>query len=215
MIMIIAITGAMGSGKSTVANFFSARGVSQGLISLRLRCAFGTKQRSAEIIDVDKLGWEILKEKKIKEMILNSFGNEVFSDKGEINRKKLGRIVFGNRNKKRIIDNLVHPLLLRKLKNRINSLTPKLPNSKTVVVDCALVYKWGIEDWFDKIILVRADYNLRIKRLIDSGYKKEDAENYIKGQDFREGKADFIIENNGDLTDLENKAREVFTLLSI
>ncbi len=208
MIMIIAITGAMGSGKSTVANLFSR-------IS---GYAFGTKQWSAEIIDVDKLGWEILKEETIKEKILTSFGNRVLSDNKEearlvIDRKKLGRIVFGNRNKKRILDNLVHPLLLRKLKNRINSLTPKLPNSKTVVVDCALIYKWKIEDWFDKIILVKADYNLRIKRLIDSGYKKEDALNYIQGQDFQEGKADFIIENNGDLTDLENKVRQVWRSL--
>lgn len=206
--MIIAITGAMGSGKSTVANLFSR-------IS---GYAFGTKQWSAEIIDVDKLGWEILKEETIKEKILTSFGNRVLSDNKEearlvIDRKKLGRIVFGNRNKKRILDNLVHPLLLRKLKNRINSLTPKLPNSKTVVVDCALIYKWKIEDWFDKIILVKADYNLRIKRLIDSGYKKEDALNYIQGQDFQEGKADFIIENNGDLTDLENKVRQVWRSL--
>ncbi len=203
--MIIGITGGIGSGKSTVAGFFEKWG--------------------ASVIDVDKLGWRVLEEKQ--QEIKKVFGDKVFQDSssrpsrldrarrgprnGRIDRKKLGKIVFENPEKKKIFDSIIHPLLIKKLRKQLLTLNSQL--STPVVVDCALIYEWRINNWFDKIILVTSDYKKKLQRLMDSGYTQKEAEDRIHSQlpDSEKKKtADWIIENNSNLRTLGQNAKRIW-----
>lgn len=194
--LVIGVTGGIASGKSTVVSFF--------------------KEWSADVIDVDKLGWEVLENKR-KEVI-KVFGKELLIKKSSaevyprqtIDRKKIGKLIFAAPNKKRKLDLIIHPLLIKKLKEYINS-----TNSKYLVVDCALIYEWEIEGWFDKIILVTSSYENKLHRLLNSGYNKEEAENRIRAQLPDEAKTpDWVIKNDSDLIALKERAKELWNKIT-
>ena len=213
--MIIGVTGGIGSGKSTVVGFF--------------------KEWGALVIEVDKLGWEIL-ESKQKEMV-KEFGNEILTDGKEvqpqevqpqIDRKRLGKLVFSSPDNICKFNSIVHPPLIKELKNQISNLKIQVSGSAeevqpqkvpTIVVDCALIYEWKevqpqIEKWFDKIILVTSSYENKMQRLLKSGYTEEEASNRIHAQLPDEVKpADWVIENNNSLETLRDKAKAVWELL--
>ncbi len=184
--MLIGVTGGIGSGKSTVVSFFEKWG--------------------AQVINVDKLGWIVLEKKQ--EEIRKAFGNTIF--KGDkIDRKKLGRIIFENDKKKEILNSIVHPPLIRKLKKQLVTHNPQL--TTPLIVDCALIYEWDIKSWFDKTILVTSDYGNKIQRLINSGYTQEEAKNRIHAQlPDSEKIADWTIENNNDFRALEQTAKKIW-----
>lgn len=203
--MVIGVTGGIASGKSTVVSFF--------------------KEWGADVIDVDKLGWEIL-ENKQKEVI-KTFGKEILIKKSSaeasplraqaqkvyprqtIDRKKLGKLIFVSHEKRRKLDSIVHPTLIKELEKRINSM-----NSKYLVVDCALIYEWKIEGWFNKIILVTSSYENKLNRLLNSGYTKEEAKNRISAQLPDEAKnPDWVIKNDSSLKTLKEDTKEVWNEL--
>ena len=204
--MIIGITGGIGSGKSTVVSFF--------------------KKWGAQVINVDKLGWSVLEEKQ--QEIKKAFGRQIFNGV-KVNRRELGRIVFADPTKKRMLDSIIHPSLIKELKKQVASYKLLKPGrcddviastlsqlrgeslSTLVVVDCALIYEWRIESWFDKIILVTSDYKNKLQRLISSGYTQKEAKDRIQVQlpDW-EKTADWIIENNSDFKILEQNAKKIW-----
>jgi len=191
--MIIGVTGGIGSGKSTVVGFFREWG-----------------QKS--VIEVDKLGWKILKIKQ-KE-IVEEFGTEILTDGKEvqpqIDRKRLGRLVFASQDKINKFNSIVHPALISELKY---CLTHQV-SANLLVVDCALIYEWKIEGWFDKIILVSSSFENKLHRLLKSGYTKEEASNRIHAQLPDKNKpANWIIENNNSLQTLREKAKSIWKLL--
>jgi len=182
---IIAIAGNIASGKSEVEKIL--------------------KQKGFKTIEADLIGWEILNNKKVKQKLTSIFG-DILTD-GKINRKKLGRIVFSDSEKLNQLDTIVHPMLLRKLKKYINN-----SQEKIVVVVAALIFEWGIEDWFDKIVLVVSLKRKRIERLLRNGLSREEANNRIQSQiDDKKvkEKSDFIIENNGTISELTKKTLKI------
>ena len=85
--------------------------------------------------------------------------------------------------------------------------------SSLTVVDCALIYEWRINNWFDKIILVASDYPKKLQRLMNSGCTQKEAEDRIHAQlpDSEKKKtADWIIENNSNLRTLEQNAKRIW-----
>ena len=182
--MVIGITGGIGVGKSTVANLL--------------------KEKGATVIDADKIGWEILNQKK--EQLVEVFGHQILNKAHQIDRKKLGKIVFEDYNKRKALENMVHPLLLRELKKRIAK-----ESSKLIVVDCALIYEWGIQDWFDFIILVKSNFKTRVERLKEKGYSLEEIERRIEAQlPNCEKSASFVIENEGSLPRLRSQVEQIW-----
>ena len=184
--MIIGVTGGIGAGKSVIVSFFKSWG--------------------ANVIDVDKLGWTVLDEKKNE--VVKAFGRRMLV-KSKIDRKELGKIVFDSAQNKRLLDSIIHPQLLKRLKVEIEQAQSSDP--RPLVVDCALIYEWKIESWFNKIILVKADYDKKLARLVKMGYELEEARARIEAQlpDDKK-KADFVIENNENLQALEVWAHEIW-----
>lgn len=187
--MIIGITGGIGVGKSTVANLL--------------------KEKGTTVIDADKIGWEILNQKK--EQLVEVFGRQILNKANQIDRKKLGKIVFEDHNKRKTLESLVHPLLLRELKKRIAK-----EGSKLIVVDCALIYEWGIQDWFDFIILVKSNLKTRVERLKEKGYSLEEIKRRMKAQlPNCEKSASFVIENEGSLARLRLRVEQIWEKIQL
>ncbi len=184
--MVIGVTGNTGTGKSEICKLF--------------------KEWGAYLISCDELGWEILKEPLIVEKIKSKFEGVV--EKGAANKGKLASIVFGDRDKLKQFNGIVHPELLERLKTTI-----KKSREKIIVVDAALIFEWKIENWFDFIVLLTSTLEDKHRRLKAEGISEEiingrlnsqeDSNRFIKF-------SDFIIENDGDLKSLKVNARWVW-----
>ncbi len=178
---IIGLTGNIASGKSEVGEIF--------------------KNNGFYIIEADFIGWQVLEDEKIKKKITSLFAN-VIKD-GKIDRQKLGSIVFSSSKKLKILNSIVHPPLLSKLKKIIED-----SHENYIIVIAALIFEWGIEDWFDKTILVVSDKKIKIERLMKKGFTEAESLKRINSQmDTQEAvaKSDFVIKNNGTASQLKNK----------
>jgi dephospho-CoA kinase len=187
--MVIGVTGNTGTGKTVICELF--------------------KEKGAHLISCDELGWGVLKESHIISQIADNF-KEVLENE-EVNRERLGAIVFGNKDKLKTFNEIVRPELLKQLKKSIES-----SNKKIVVVDGALIFEWGIENWFDYIILLISTLEEKKKRLKAKGL----SEKIIMGRLSSQGDSDkfvkfsdFIIENDGDLESLKSNANWVWDKL--
>jgi len=186
--MIIGLTGGPGAGKTLAARFLEEEG--------------------AVVISGDEAGKKVLEKypstlKKLK-MI---FGESIMDDRGRLDRRKLGRKVFANPKALRKLNEIIHPYLLKILRAEIRRHKARWPHG-LIVVDAALIYEWGIEDWFDRVLVVTGNRNNRIERLIRSGLTRKEAENRIASQISQRKKAampDFVIENNGKKSELKKK----------
>ncbi len=184
--MLIGVTGNTSTGKTVICELYEKLG--------------------AHIISCDELGWAILRESHILEKLKDEF--EEVIENGKVDREKLGNLVFSNKNKLKILNEIVHPELLKKLKSLIGS-----SKEKTIVVDAALIFEWKIENWFDYIILLISTQKDKESRLKAKGLSEktingrlisqEDSNRFIKY-------SDFIIENDGDLDSLKNNAKWVW-----
>jgi dephospho-CoA kinase len=184
--MLVGVTGNTGTGKTEICALFKTLG--------------------AHLISCDELGWEVLKEPHIIKQITEKFRAVV--EKGKVNREKLGAIVFGDRDKLKIFNEIVRPELLKKLKGAI-----ELLGKEIVVVDGALIFEWKIEHWFDYVILLISALEEKKKRLKIKGLNEAvimgrldsqaDSNRFVKY-------SDFIIENDGDLNSLKDNARWIW-----
>ena len=184
--MIVGVTGNTGTGKTVICELF--------------------KELGAHIIYCDELGWEVLKEPHIIKQIADEFKETI--ENGEVNREKLGPIVFGDQGKLKTFNEIVRPEILKRLKDDIGS-----HSNKTVVVDGALIFEWRIENWFDCIILLISTLEEKKKRLKAKGLSEAMIEGRLDSQADSNKfvkYSDFIIENDGDLKSLKNNARWVW-----
>ena len=179
--LVVGLTGNIASGKSSVGKIFTENGFS--------------------VIEADSIGWELLEQEDIKKAIIKTFGNVIINKK--VDRKKLGNIVFANKNNLKKFNQIIHPPLLKILKTQIER-----NKENIIVVNAALIFEWGIENWFDIIILVISDRKNRMDRLIKAGLTKEEALKRIKSQmDDKKKieKSHFVIENNESQKELKAK----------
>lgn len=190
--MIVGITGGIGSGKSTVSRILRDKGF--------------------YFVDLDMISHEVIQDPGIKTEIFKNFGSEIF-DKEEISRKKLGKIVFENKKKLKKLNSIMHPEILKRMRKKINESKKNL-----VFVEIQLLFEVGWENEFDLILLVWADKNTQIKRVLARDKRSEnETENIINSQislDEKIKKSDYVIENNNDnLEDLKNKMDDFINFL--
>ncbi len=184
--IIVGITGGIASGKSVVAKFFLCKGV--------------------QVINADKIGHEILREESIKSQIITCFGDSILTD-GDIDRKKLGQIVFQDKHKLHELNAIVHPSLINEILKRIDE------NSDPVLmIDAALLLQWNMNEICDYVILVTASEKTRTERLMQhTNLSHEEARNRILAQqEFSDEDADFIIKNNNSMEGLNAQVEFVW-----
>ncbi|MFW6148530.1 MAG: dephospho-CoA kinase, partial [Atribacterota bacterium] len=179
--LIVGLTGGIVSGKTTVAQIL------QGL--------------GAKIIDADKIGHQIMRpHQKVWKNIVQHFGEEILVDNQEIDRKKLGQIVFSNQNKLNLLNQITHPEIISEIKRMINQIKDKSTRDTICIVDAPLLYEANIDYLTDRTIVVYLDYEKQIKRLNQrNGLSREEAVKRIKSQIPMEEKArmaDYVIDNS-------------------
>ncbi|MGB9809751.1 MAG: dephospho-CoA kinase, partial [Caldanaerobacter sp.] len=177
---VVGLTGGIGSGKSTVSRILSGLG--------------------AKIIDADLVSREIMsKGQEAYNEIVDYFGEGILDERGEIDRKKLGLIVFGNEQKLKKLNEITHPKIIEKIKAMIVE-AKKEGNYRLIVVDAALLIETGLYQMMDEIWMVVVDIETQIKRIMArDGFSYEEALKRIRSQMPLEEKikyADFIINNS-------------------
>jgi dephospho-CoA kinase len=191
--MVIGLTGGIASGKSTV--------------SAKL------KQLGAAIIDADLLSREVVSKGEIAyNRIVQCFGENILLPSGQINRKRLGSIVFSDKEKLALLNSITHPEIINKVKDRIQEL--KAAGEKVIVVDAAILIEMGLYKYMDSVWVVTVDKETQIKRLIERDrYDYRESENRINSQftnDVRRKYADVIIDNNNSMEEVEKRLEELW-----
>ena len=151
--MYIGITGLIGSGKSTAADILASMG--------------------ARVVDADQIGREVVeKQPRLLKKLAREFGSEIIDSHGRLRRKKLAALAFKNTKTKKRLDAIVHPYLLRELKQRMREASH---HSSVVVVDAALLLDWNLDREMDYVLVVHAGQELRFRRLVMRGFTRDDA----------------------------------------
>ena len=173
----IGITGGIGSGKTTICNFFSLLGVP----------IFNADQEAK---------WLMQHTQKLIEDIQQVIGQKSYNNDGSINRKHIAQIVFNNVDKLKQLNQLVHPFVLE----HYNEWCSKQTHTSFIVHESALLYESGFWKHNDYNILVQAPQALRIKRIIKrDGLSKHEIEKRMAQQWTDKQKvnlADYVIKND-------------------
>ena len=195
--LVVALTGGIGSGKSTFAALLAERG--------------------AQVIDADLLGRDALKPgAPAWHSVVDTFGDEILVEHTmDIDRKKLASIVFSSKEKLAALNAIVHPVILKAIADRLEALSN---TDDVVILDAALIVEMGLADTAEVLIVVTSDVDLRRRRLAElRGMAHDDIMARIASQASEEAlieKADIIVRNNGDLFELGKEADRVWTELS-
>ncbi len=182
----IGLTGGIGSGKSTV---------SAGLV-----------KRGAELVDADAIVRDLQKPgKPVFKKMVERWGEKIITNEGELDRQAVADIVFKNTEELAALNELVHPLVREEIANQREQC---IKGSAPIILDIPLLIESGYEN-LSGIIVVDLHTEEAVERLVKHrGFSREDALNRISSQVDREerlSKADFVIDNNGDLDSLENE----------
>ena len=194
--MRIGLTGGIASGKSSVSAIL--------------------RELGAVVVDADQLAREVVaKGTRGLEQVVEAFGAEVLGPDGEMDRAKVGAIVFADEERRRVLESIVHPLVF----DRIVELEAAANDveggdgSDLVVHDIPLLAESGRADTFDAVIVVDAPAEVQVERMVrDRGWTREDAEARIAAQASREDRravATYVIDNTGTLDDLRHQVTEV------
>tara|TARA_R110002050_G_scaffold25378_8_gene67746 strand:+ start:2831 stop:3418 length:588 start_codon:yes stop_codon:yes gene_type:complete len=182
--MIVGLTGGIGSGKSTVGSMFQKLGV--------------------PIYNSDVEAKNLMtRSKKIKKDIEALLGKGSYLN-GELNKEYIAKKVFRDKDLLQALNNIVHPAVRRHFKSWC-----KRQNAPYVIQEAAIIFENGTNDFYDKIILVTSPREIRIQRVVDRDGVTAEAvmeriENQWPDRD-KEKLSDFIIENTG----LEATQRQV------
>lgn len=195
--MVIGVTGGIGSGKSLFTREMGKLG--------------------AHVIDADKVARKLIDQNKaLRIQLKENFGFEMFDDKDNLQRRKLGKLVFAHSDLLKQLNSIIHEPLLNKIKECIKNIQDKY-NNCIIVVDMAIIFEAGAESMFDYIITVDAPLDMRIIRLEqDRGWTKKEIKDRISSQmNVREKieKSDFVVKNNGSAKELKLKASKLFSLI--
>ncbi|MGH2756430.1 MAG: dephospho-CoA kinase [Actinomycetota bacterium] len=190
--LLVGLTGGIGSGKSSFAALLSELG--------------------AHVIDADELGRDALRPvEPAWRAVVDHFGEEILvPSSNEVDRKRLAGIVFADKDKLAALNSIVHPEIMRGIGNALDLLRG---TNDIVVLDAALIVELGLHETVDVLIVVTASDKARSERLVERGMNVEDALARMAAQAPSEQllkRADIVVNNDGDLDALRAEAARVF-----
>jgi dephospho-CoA kinase len=195
--LVVGLTGGVASGKTTVSQIF--------------------QQEGAYLIDADQIARELVQPRRPTwSELIRVFGKEILEKDKSINRKKLAARVFSNPQKRRKLEEILHPEIRKEIDRRVEEIRKKEPQA-VVVVDAALLVETGSYRRMDKLIVVTATETQQMERLgRRTGAARKEAKGIISSQMPLAEKlkvADYIIRNEGTLEETSKRAKEIFQKL--
>lgn len=164
------------------------------------------RELGALVIDADKIAHEVLKKDCIKNKISLAFDGQIV-DNNEVDRSKLAQIVFADPAKRKQLEDIIHPEVITEIKSLISN----APDNKTIILDVPLLHESGLDRLCDQTILITADFETRLTRVVRRGWTKEELHRRDKAIKDRiiSDKCSLII-NNSSIKDLENSLKKYF-----
>lgn len=196
MTVAIGLTGGIASGKSVISSLLAERG--------------------AVIIDADRLGHEAYRAgTETFRRVVETFGEDVIGDDGQIDRKRLGAKVFGDPAARKRLEAIVWPAIREMARERIEDARRR--GAPAVVLEAAVLIEAGWQDLVDEVWVAEVEPEIAIRRLASrNGLTREQAEARLRAQlsnEERRRHADVVIENNGTLEDLRRRVDEAWARL--
>ena len=187
--LVVALTGGIGAGKSLVAQYFSELG--------------------ARVVDADQLS-RIAIERGSEgfDEVVTRFGESILRN-GDIDRKALGEIIFGDKSAKEDLESIIHP----RVRQLFFEVVADLAADEILIYEIPLLVETGAASNFDQIITVEADLELRKSRLLKRGMFSSEIDSRLAVQASpaeREAVATFVIENSGDEDQLLRKVENLW-----
>jgi dephospho-CoA kinase len=185
-VLRIGLTGGIGSGKSTVSALLADRG--------------------AVVVDADRIAREVVEPGTPGlAAVVEAFGDAVLTADGALDRPALAAVVFADPEARRRLDGIVHPLV----RARATELAAAAPQDAVLVNDVPLLVETGQAGSYDVVLVVEADVQTRVSRLVARGLTEADARARIAAQatdEQRRAVADVVLDNSGTRDEL---ARQV------
>lgn len=187
----VAVTGGIGAGKSSVSRLLAAHG--------------------ATVVDADAIAREVVEPGSPGlAAVVEAFGPDVVTADGALDRAALGAVVFADVGARRRLEGITHPLVRERSEARLAA----VPAGEVAVYDVPLLAEAGTAGrvGFDVVVVVRADPEVRVERLVGRGLAADDARRRIAAQASdaeREALADVVVDNSGTPAELETRIAAV------
>lgn len=186
----IGLTGGIGSGKSTVAGLLAERG--------------------AVVIDADRIAREVVEPGTPGlAAVVEAFGDGILAADGSLDRPALAAVVFTDAEARARLDGIVHPLV----RDRAVQLAAAAAADAVLVNDVPLLVETGQAGSYDLVLVVEADLDTRLARLVDRGVPEDDARARIAAQatdEQRRAVADVVLDNSGTREQLAEQVARVW-----
>ena len=183
----VAITGGIGTGKTTISSMFADKGIP----------VFNSDEIAKEIMNTNSL---------LKNEIVTAFGDKAY-DKNKLNKEYLSDVIFNNETLLKKINSIVHPYVAEEFNSWIQE-----QNSKYIIYESAIIFENQAEDFFDKIICVTASEEEVISRIMKrNDFSVDKIKSIINKQlpnDAKVQKSDYVIENI-NISKLSDKVLEI------
>lgn len=194
MALVIGLTGGIASGKSTVSNML--------------------KEMKIPVVDADvEARLAVMKGEPAYSKIIATFGRDILLEDEEIDRQKLGSIIFHQAEKRMLLNEIVHPEVRKRMIGQVEK--AKESGEEVVVLDIPLLFESKLTYMVEKTILVYVDYDIQLQRLMErNNLRVEDAKARIQSQMPLNEKiklADAVIDNNGTIERTKTQLINVLT----
>jgi dephospho-CoA kinase len=192
MSLVIGLTGGIASGKSTVSNML--------------------KEMNITVIDADiEARLAVEKGELAYQKIVAEFGDDIVLPNGDIDRQKLGSIIFHNAEKRQLLNSIVHPEVRKRMNDQVEAARTR--GEQVIILDIPLLFESKLTYMVEKTILVYVDREIQLIRLMErNALSLEDAEARIKSQmplSEKVALSDAVINNNGSTTETKKQVIEV------
>lgn len=192
--MIIGLTGSIASGKSTVAKMMTALGL--------------------PIVDADVVARDVVEPgTETLALIVQNFGEDILLEDGNLNRPKLGDIIFHEPVKRKILNDIMHPAIRQEMLRQRDAYLEA--GQKHVVMDIPLLFESKLEHFVERILVVSVSEEVQLRRLMERNQlSKEDALARMHSQlpmSVKEKSAHAVIYNNENLQQTEEQLKKILT----
>lgn len=194
--MILGLTGGIATGKSTVTAMLRERGI--------------------PVIDADQIAREVVEPgKPAYEAIVRHFGRDILLEDGQLDRKKLGEVVFSDEAERQKLNAIVHPEVRRVMRQEAEVVEAN--GAQIVFMDIPLLYESKLQYLVEKIVVVYAPSDMQLARMMERDeLDEEQAKKRLRAQfpiDQKKLEADFLIDNSQSREETQRQVEELLTVI--